>query len=285
MIKIACPLCRGKNHQKLYQKDGFWLVECQDCGLVFVNPRLTVSKLRKHYDKQYYKSDNPSDKTRYTDYNYRYLKSHEKKRFQDVFKNLAKFLPKKGSLLDVGAATGFLVQEANKRGWQGEGVEISQWAALWARKNLKVKIFSGDLFEGGFDNQSFDAITLLDVLEHLENPIKELKEAYRILKKGGVIYIETINFDNFITRHVIGKNYKHMVPAYHLIYFGRRQIREFLRKANFKILKENLTSSSVGDYEYEGMRMYWQYCKLLLHPQEKTNFALNDVIKIYAKKI
>src|SRR3990167_7532032 len=121
MIKIACPLCKGKNHQRSYQKDGFWIVECRGCGLVFVNPRLGVSEIRKHYDKQYYKSDNPSDKTRYTDYNFRYLKSHEKKRFESIFENLKKFLPsspaslaesrrasgpKKGRLLDVGAATG-----------------------------------------------------------------------------------------------------------------------------------------------------------------------------------
>ncbi len=104
-------------------------------------------------------------------------------------------------------------------------------------------------------------------------------------KKGGVLYIETINFDHFITKNMIGKNYKHMVPAYHLIYFGRKQLREFLAKAGFKILKEGLTSSSVGDYEYEGAGMYWQYLKLLLNPEGKTNFALNDTIKIFARKV
>lgn len=285
MIKISCPLCRGKNHQRLYQKDGFWIVECKDCGLVFVNPRLGISEIRDHYDKQYYKSDNPSDKTRYTDYNFRYLRSHEKKRFEDIFKNFAKFLPKKGRLLDVGAATGFLVSEANKRGWQAEGVEISKWAADYGREKLKVKIFPGDLFQAEFKSGSFDVITMLDILEHLEDPTKELKEAHRILKKGGVIYIETINFDHFITKYFVGRNYKHIVPAFHLIYFGRKQLRAFLQKANFQILKEVLTSTSVGDYEYEGLRMYWQYGRILLNPQGKTNFAFNDTIKIYAQKI
>ena len=284
MIKIDCPLCRGKNHQKLYQKDSFWIVECRSCGLVFVNPRLAASEIRKHYDRKYYKSDNPSDKTRYIDYNFRYLKSHEKKRFQDIFKYLEKFLPQKGRLLDLGAATGFLVQEANKRGWQAEGVEISKWAADYGKKNLKVKIFPGDLFEARFNKETFEAITMLDILEHLEDPSKVLEEAHRILKKGGVIYIETINFDNFITRYLIKNNYKHMVPAYHLIYFGRRQLGQFLKKAKLQVLKEVLTSTSVGDYEYEGIGMYWQYLKIILNPQGKTNFALNDAIKIYTRK-
>lgn len=284
MIKIACPLCRGKNHQKLYQKDGFGIVECENCGLVFVNPRLSVTEIRNHYNKKYYQSNDPSDKTRYTDYNFRYLKSHEKKRFESIFKNLDQFAPKKGRFLDVGAATGFLVLEANKKGWQAEGVEISKWAADYAKKTLKVKMFQGDMFRAKFENESFDAVTMLDILEHLESPIKELKEVHRILKKGGVIYIETINFDHFITKHLIGRNYKHLVPAFHLIYFGRKQLRQFLEKSGFKILKEELTSSSVGDYEYEGIGMYWQYLKLLLNPEGKTNFALNDTIKIFAQK-
>lgn len=285
MIRIACPLCRSRTHRNLYQKDGLWIVECKNCQLVFVNPRLSVKEIRDHYDEQYYNSHNPTDKTRYTDYNFRYLKSHEKKRFDHLFKNLNLFLDKKGQLLDVGAATGFLVLEANKKGYQAEGVEISKWAADYGKKKLKVKIFHGDIFKSNFKKESFDVVTILDVLEHLEDPIKELKEAWRILKPGGIVYIETINFDNFISKNLIGKNYKHMVPAYHLIYFGRKQLKEFLQKANFKVLKETLTSSSVGDYEYEGLLMYWQYLKLILNPQGKTNFALNDTIKIFAKKI
>ena len=285
MIKITCPLCRGKNHQQLYKKDGFWIVECLKCGLIFVNPRLEVTKIRRHYDKTYYQSKDSLDKTRYFDYNFRYLKSHEKKRFRDLFENLEKFLPAKGRWLDVGAATGFLVLGAQKNGWQAEGVEISKWAAEYAQKKLKVKMFHGDLFEAKFKNNSFDAVTMLDILEHLEDPIKELKETHRILKKGGIIYIETINFDNFITKNLVRNNYKHMVPAYHLIYFGRPQLRQFLKKAKFQVLKEVVTSTSVGDYEYEGLGMYWQYLKILLNPQEKTNFAFNDVIKIYAEKV
>lgn len=285
MIKISCPLCRKKNHKRLYQKDGFWIVECKSCGLVFVNPRLELKKIRNHYDKNYFQSEDSTDKTRYFDYNFRYLKSHEKKRFRSIFENLAKFLLEKGKLLDIGAATGFLVKEAEKNGWQAEGLEISKWAASWAQKNLKVKIFSGDIFQAKFKSESFDVVTMLDILEHLEDPIKELKEAHRILKKGGILYIETINFDHFITKHLIGKNYKHIVPAFHLIYFGRRQLREFLKKAGFKIVKEIITSTSVGDYEYEGLNMYWQYAKLLLNPEGKTNFAFLDTIKIYAQKI
>ncbi len=256
MIKIKCPLCQGKNHQKLYRKDGFGIVECLDCNLVFVNPRLSVSEIRGHYNKKYYQSNDPTDKTRYTDYNFRYLKDKEKIRFESIFKNLEEFLPEKGRFLDVGAATGFLVLEANKKGWQAEGVEISKWATDYGKNKLKIQIHYGDIFKAKFKPESFSVVTMLDILEHLEDPLKELKEAYRTLKRGGIIYVETINFDNFVTKRIIGKKYKHMVPAFHLIYFGRCQLREFLIKANFTILKEDLTSTSVDDYEYECFEMY-----------------------------
>ncbi|MEK7142933.1 MAG: class I SAM-dependent methyltransferase [Patescibacteria group bacterium] len=288
MIKIDCPLCSGHSFQDRYHKDNMTVVECNNCGLIFTNPQPGQRELFKHYNKNYYFCPNkdPKDNSRYFDYNTRYLKGNERQRFTGIFEKLAKFKPQGGRLLDVGTASGFFIEEANKRGWQAEGVEVSKWAVEYGRKNLKVKIFQGELSQAKFKSNTFEVVTFLDVLEHFQNPLAELKEASRILKKNGLIYIETINFDNFITHYLIGKKYKYMVPKFHLFYFGRRQLRQLLDKADFKILNEQLTSSSVGDYEYEGLSMYWAYLKKIFTSfgQKETNFAFKDLIKIYGQK-
>lgn len=286
MTEIDCPLCEENNFKKLYFKDGMNVVKCRKCGLIFTNPQLEQKELNDHYhDKKVYASHNSKETTSYFDYNARYLKGKERMRFWGIFNKLDQFYPQKGKLIDVGSATGFFIEEANKRGWKAEGVEVSKWASRWGRKNLNVKIFTGTLKEAKFKKHSFDVVAMLDFLEHVKNPLEEFKEASRIIKKGGVIYVETINFDNWITRYLIGSKYRYMFPKWHLYYFGRSQLIRLLKKAGFEVLEYSLWSSSVGDYEYFGWRMYWKYFKLLLNPPKNhTNYAFNDLIKIYARK-
>lgn len=287
MIKIACPLCRGKDFMNLFFKDGMSVVQCRNCGLIFTNPQLDQKELTAHYDKNYYCSPkkDPDDRSRYFDYNQRYLKGKEKDRFINIFQKLSQFYPKKGKLIDVGAATGFFVNEAQKDGWEASGVEVSKWACDWGRKNLKVKLYNGDLRAQKLSPQGFDCVTMLDFLEHVKNPLLELKEANRILKKDGILYIETINFDNFITRYLIGSKYVHMVPKFHLYYFGRQQLKTLLNKTGFRMIELSLRSSSIGDYKYSGFGMYLAYLKHLTNFKKGKNLAFNDLIKIYAKKI
>lgn len=288
MIKIVCPLCQGKDFSPLFIKDRMNVVQCRKCGLIFTNPQPDQKELTAHYDRSYYYSPKKdvNDRSRYFDYNQRYLGGKEKKRFKNIFEKLSKIYPDKGKLLDVGAATGFFVKEAIKKGWKAEGVEISKWACDWGKKNLKVKLLNGDLKSQKLPSESYDCVTMLDFLEHVKNPLTELKEVCRILKKDGLVYIETINFDNLITRYLIGRNYVHMVPRLHLYYFGRKQIKKMLQKTGFQIVQTSFRSSSVGDYEYHSLGMYVKYLALLFnHPKGHRNFALNDVINVYAQKI
>lgn len=288
MTKIDCPVCVSKKFKKLFYKDEMTVVGCKGCGLIFTNPQPDQKEISSHYDKNYYycPKKNPQDWSRYSDYNARYMKGHEKKRFNLIFEKLDQLKPKKGKLLDIGCATGFFIDEANKRGWQAQGIEVSKWAAEWGKKHLKVKITTGEFERIKFPRDYFEVVTMLDVLEHFKNPQIVLNKAAKILRKNGLIYLETINFDHFITRYLIGKKYIYLVPQYHLFYFGRRQLRQFLDKAGFKILDEQLTSSSVGDYEYEGLSMYWAYLKKIFTSlgKKETNFAFKDLIKIYAQK-
>lgn len=289
MITALCPICTKKKFQFLYSKDGFKIVKCRGCGLILVNPRLNQKEINKRYNKNYYirPKNPPKGLLGYDNYPKRFISGKEKIKNQLILGKIADFKPRRGRLLDVGAATGFFVRDAQKAGWQAEGVEISAWATKYAREKLKVKVREGELKEQKYWPKTFDVIAMTDFLEHVQNPNQEIEEARRILKPKGILYLETLNFEGFVNTKIIGKNYVHMAPSLHLTYFGRKQLVKLLFKNNFKIRLLEITSSSVGDFEYEGPRMYLQYLKLIfkrLGGQKIKNWAFRDMIKIIAQK-
>jgi 2-polyprenyl-3-methyl-5-hydroxy-6-metoxy-1,4-benzoquinol methylase len=86
-------------------------------------------------------------------------------------------------LLDIGCAAGFFLELASERGWQAEGVDVSEYATEYG-KNLGLKIFTGTLIEASFPDQYFDAVTMWDCLMHMPDPYGTMVEINRILKRG-----------------------------------------------------------------------------------------------------
>jgi ubiquinone/menaquinone biosynthesis C-methylase UbiE len=106
----------------------------------------------------------------------------------------ANIAEKERKILDVGCGYGYFIDFASKRGWNPSGVEIVKKAAEDARRKIGTEnIFEGKLKEANFCDNSFDAITLWDVLAIVDDPYHELKECYRLLKSGGIIGLRTRN--------------------------------------------------------------------------------------------
>jgi ubiquinone/menaquinone biosynthesis C-methylase UbiE len=138
-----------------------------------------------------------------------------------------------GALVDVGSGAAYFVERAQCKGWDAYGVEVGDWAAAVARERSVENIRIGTLADQNFDDESFDAVTANQVLEHLPNPTRELKEIYRILKPGGVFYANVPNFqclsillgrDDFEGNHPMG----------HLSYFTPKTLARLIDNAGFK---------------------------------------------------
>lgn len=95
-------------------------------------------------------------------------------------------------LLDVGCSTGALMMSAQRCGIETEGVEPARLAAL-AAQAAGFKVFPGTLAEAAFPAESFQAVTLIEVIEHLREPGEVLREAWRILEPHGVLIVGTGN--------------------------------------------------------------------------------------------
>jgi SAM-dependent methyltransferase len=138
-----------------------------------------------------------------------------------------------GRLCDLGCWTGSLLVAARDRGWQVVGIEPSSWAADHARqRGLDVRTTT--LLDHGLEEHAFDAVTLCDVLEHLDDPAAALAVVRELLRPGGVVYLTLPDAGSPLAR-ALGRRWWSILPM-HLQYFTRGSIVRLLNDAGFSVL-------------------------------------------------
>lgn len=226
-ISFKCFVCGGVDFSFFTEKQSYNLYKCRQCGLVFVFP--LPSNSAQIYNQDYFLGA----KAGFGYANYEEDKHKGNETLKRYLEEIGKFVPQRGRLLDVGAATGVFLESAMKYGWEAEGVEISDYAAEAARrKGLKVQ--TGIMESLGYPNNHFDAITMLDVLEHVSDPQEVLRAVHRLLRSGGVVVINTPNTGSFFAR-LMGKRWHLLVPPEHLFYFNTDNLTKLLAKEGFRV--------------------------------------------------
>jgi SAM-dependent methyltransferase len=113
--------------------------------------------------------------------------------FDAIAARLSTICPARGRLLDVGAGIGMLMQAAHKQGWVVEGIEPSRKAAEWARKHSGGVVHEGFLGEVKLPEGQYDALTMVDVLMQIPEPLPFLQAARRLVRPGGILMIREGN--------------------------------------------------------------------------------------------
>lgn len=156
--------------------------------------------------------------------------------FDNLFKSLKPYINKitSGKVLDVGCAYGFML-ERFPDSFDKFGVDVSEYAINIAKNRLPSVAFTVSNVEDSlpFQKESFDIIICNDVLEHLENPAVALENIKRVLKKGGILYINTPNLNSF-RKKVLGFADK---MEHHISMFTHQELLELLEKVGFKVEK------------------------------------------------
>ncbi len=228
----CCPCCSGEKFRLFIESNGEKIVECETCGLLFVNPRPSKRAIKRLFEDEYISTE---DRVKEDFTNFRASALH---REAERIKSLRS---QGGRLLDIGTASGvFLLEFQNNPQWQVEGVEPSKYAAEMAEKLYKLKVHSGFLEDQRFPDEYFDVVTSLDAFMFHPEPREDLKEIARILKPGGLFAVEIpgLNFrllknSGLLCKLIYG------VPArlnagVHLFYYSRSTLGTMVGQFGFK---------------------------------------------------
>ncbi len=198
------------------------IVECRHCGLVYANPRWPSDFVLDAYsaveDETYVEERLGRELT-----------------FRHHLRQMERIIgPAAGRrLLDVGAYIGVFVEVAGAAGWRAQGVEPSAWAAAEAcRRGLDVTV--GTLATVEWPAESFDMVTLWDVIEHLVDPAAELERARRLLRPGGWLVVHTMDIDAPFAR-LMGRRWPWLMDM-HLYYFSGRTLGRMLSEHGYEVV-------------------------------------------------
>ena len=283
---LSCPVCQG-NSQFIFNKNEFDIYGCDNCQLKFVWPR--PQNLAAVYQQKYFIKNDSYSRFGYTNYN------EDKEPMRSVFEQELQKLEQKitgRKLFDVGAATGFFLDLAKKRGWQTAGCEISEYASQQAQ-NQGHKIYQGSLASLALP-ADHDLITMWDVLEHVPDPVAQLNKANKILVKGGYLLINTIDADSCWAR-CWGKKWNMIIPPEHLNFFSRKSL-DYLLLANGFVVEENRKLAKKFSLAYIFKVLFewqnfiiWQKLSRIFNNKFWRRFSirinLRDNIFILAKKV
>ncbi|MFZ2525462.1 MAG: class I SAM-dependent methyltransferase [Candidatus Ferrigenium altingense] len=158
------------------------------------------------------------------------------KKFLDQIAKLLGQPPEKICLLDVGCSSGAFLHAAVKLGFRAEGVEPAPKAAATAQA-AGLKVHQGLLQEAGYADGQFDAITLFEVIEHLQHPQDLLQECRRILRPGGILLIGTGNAASW-SMAAMGARWEYLSIAKHgghVSFFSPESIALLGQRAGFGV--------------------------------------------------
>lgn len=278
-IKHSCPICGNSNTAEYWAMNGYKLAKCEKCN--FAWDFCHVENVLAQYDKSYFQNENP--KGGYANY-YEGMRVN-KKTFTDRLSKIEKKLGFKGKLLDVGCALGDCIFTAKEEGWKEVfGVEVSKFAYEFTKKRgLNVK--NTTLDKADFKTNYFDVITYQDVIEHVDNPIKELSYAYKLLKKKGFIYIVTPDMGG-LWHSLLGKLWYHYKPGEHIMYFSQQSLKLALEKSGFKDIETRITYHVLSvEYILNRLRYYSPLIFDTLQKIAKTLSLQNLSFKAYTGEI
>lgn len=231
-----CLLCGGRHWSPLIEAPdvtggtcGLWfaVVQCQDCGLCFTNPRPSPRCIGQFYPPVY-----------------RPHRSCAKRRpvapragITLVRRRRERQLLRwhgQGRLLDFGCGGGAFLELMHSHGWDVTGIDISEAAVQRVRLDLGLPALVGTLPHPDLEPESFDVITMWHSLEHVHSPREVLREVHHLLAPGGKLLVATPNIDSLPFRW-FGRHWFGLDLPRHLTHFTPWTLPLMLERTGFQV--------------------------------------------------
>lgn len=267
----SCPVCKRAENKLLlanlvdnafHVAAGKWnLYQCNNCKSAYLNPRPNSASIHKAYGTYYTHEMSLKEKLITGNkvfirkllrqlangyYNYHHGVDRQPSlstgawllfcypKFRKLAKAKFRYLekPKPGQkLLDVGCGNGDYLVLASEAGWEVKGVEPDP-KALEVARSRGLDVVQGSIEEVTQTEDLFDVITMSHVIEHVHDPVHFVKQAYKCLKPGGILYIDTPNIESFGAKR-FGRNWRGIETPRHLVLFSKNGLQKILDQASF----------------------------------------------------
>lgn len=266
-IETPCALCGGTAYRLLHDMGWRRILLCEGCDLLRADPLPSLDE-KLAIETQGYTDDHafPEVADFFKNCHRDYVDDPVIRGMRAHLAELERALGGTGTLLDVGAGTGVFMHLARERGWDPVGVDICPLTAEKAEREFGVRIAVGPFEEMDLGRQRFDAVTMLDVLEHVHDPLASLRRVHGLLRPGGAVYIAVPNQRCLLTAIVdayaraglpgADKLLLRLYVAPHLHYFTPKTIRRLVSAAGFRLHALHQGSVYLGRYRLSlGLRI------------------------------
>jgi len=264
-LVITCPICGSQGEilyqglkDRIYQIPGVWsFFQCLECKTIWLNPRPDIQEFQKLYEIYYTHSNDT-------------FTIPSKEEITEKFKNLLLpgrydeinhldtfFLSKvnNGKLLDIGCGNGVFLARMREKGWDVTGLEADAKAAFIAESRYGLKVIVGRWEEVDFLPNSFDAIIMNHVIEHMTDPGYSLKRCFDVLKIGGELSLVTPNIES-LGHKIFRKYWYSLDPPRHLILFSKKNLKELFKDLGFSDLNFYSFSRSTRYIVDQSMKIF-----------------------------
>jgi 2-polyprenyl-3-methyl-5-hydroxy-6-metoxy-1,4-benzoquinol methylase len=214
------------------------IVRCMNCGLMYAYPRATAAIA------QYVAAGQTSAPM--TLQTPSIIRSFDKlPDYEPIGPDLRKLLPRGKALLEVGCHSGVLLDRFRGQGWSVSGVEPDGRAANFARSHYGLDVRASTLEDAGYDPATFDAVVMLHVIEHLDDPAGTVETIARVLRPRGFLVVETPVYDTLMYR-VLGRRERSLSCDGHIVFYTGRTLAALLERCGFEIVTQRRVGRTVS---------------------------------------
>jgi 2-polyprenyl-3-methyl-5-hydroxy-6-metoxy-1,4-benzoquinol methylase len=236
---VACNVCGADEPIIMFEAgvaQSKRIVRCSQCSLMYASPRRIQGIVRDDGDIG-------------AVYGGRAEQMIEKQRCQVADYNVTLTLlnelhPDRGRMLEVGSSFGYHLAEFKKHGWMVEGIDPARSACEYSQTKLGVPARQTTLEESGYENESFDVVTMNHVIEHVPDPKACIEELRRIIRRGGHLVLETPTFDSLMFK-IFRRRERSLSCEGHIYFFTPDTLRALYEQAGFKLLDQHYTGRTL----------------------------------------